>query len=211
MLLKPVGASVLLLILGASFASAQSQPAPNIAGNLEILGFTLGSSTLADVQAKFGKSATRTCSREEEAPAELCYVSAGKDKTRVVFEAGFSGGWKEMDGFKVIAGSLQQPCYRQCPRSPQVTSDVQTEGELKLGLTREQLIALLGRPKQARGNKLSFEWQSRQAMTKEEKEAESKTFKSPVTDAYYDVQDTIEVMLADSKVVEFEVHHIVTY
>ncbi len=48
-------------------------------------------------------------------------------------------------------------------------------------------------------------------MTKEQQEAESRTFKSPVTDAYYDVQDTVEVTLADSKVVEFAVHHIVTY
>lgn len=44
-------------------------------------------------------------------------------------------------------------------------------------------------------------------MTKEQKEAESKAFNSPIKDAYYDVEDTIEVMLTDSKVVEFEVDH----
>ena len=210
LLLKSISASLVLLTLGTGLVFAQSQPVSNIAGHLDILGFTLGKSTLADVEAKLGKSAARKCSREEEASKEVCYL-AGKDQTRVVFEAGFSGGWKELDGYKVIAGSLQRPCYRQCPRASQVTSDVQTEGGLKLGLTREQLIALLGPPKQTRGNKLSFQWQSRQAMTKEQQEAESKTFKSPVKDAYYDVQDTIEVTLADSKVVEFAVHHIVTY
>jgi hypothetical protein len=74
----------------------------------------------------------------------------------VVFEAGFSGGWwKELDGYKVMVGSLQQPYYRRCPRASQVTS-VQTKGGLRLGLTREQLIALLGAPKETRGNKLSF-------------------------------------------------------
>jgi hypothetical protein len=66
-------------------------------------------------------------------------------------------------------------------------------------------VALLGPPKGIRGNKLTFEWESREAMTKEQKEAESKTFNSPITDAYYDVQDTIEVTLTDSKVVEFGV------
>lgn len=211
MLLKSISTSFALLTLGAGLVFAQSQPAPNIAGHLEFLGFTLGKTTLADVQAKYGKSIAKKCSREEEAGKEMCYISAGKDQTRVVFEAGFSGGWKELDGYKVIAGNLVRPCYRQCPKASQMTSDVQTEGGLKLGLTREQLVALLGPPKQTRGNKLSFEWQSRQAMTKEQREAESKTFKSPVTDAYYDVQDTIEVTLADSKVVEFAVHHIVTY
>lgn len=209
MLLKSISVS-LVLTLAAGLVFAQSQPAPKIAGHLEILGFTLGKSTLAEVEAKLGKSAARKCSREEEASKEVCFL-AGEGQTRVVFEAGFSGGWKELDGYKVIAGSLQRPCYRQCTRVSQVTDDVQTEGGLKLGLTHEQLITLLGPPKRTRGNKLSFESQSRQPMTKEQQEAESKASKSPVTDAYYDVQDTIDVTLADSKVVEFTVHHIVTY
>lgn len=196
--------------IGAGLAFAQSQPPRGLAHDLRIMGFTLGKSTLADVQAKLGKSAVRKCSYEEEASSEVCYVSAARDQTKVVFEAGFSGGWKELDGYKVIAGSVRQRCYRQCPRAAQVTRDLRTEGGLRLGMVREQLIALLGAPKQVRRNKLTFQWQSRRAMTKEQIEAEIRTFKSPLTDAYFDVLDTIEVTLADSKVVEFEVHHIVT-
>jgi hypothetical protein len=210
-LFKYVKVFLVLLTARTCVASAQSQPAPKVDGNLKVLGFTLGKSTLADVRARFGKSVTRKCTSEEEASEEVCYVSAGNDQTKVVFEAGFSGGWKQLDGFRVIAGGVEHPCYRQCPRAPQVTSTVRTEAGLKLGVTREQLLALLGAPKEVRGSELSFQWRSRQAMTKEQQEAESKTFKSPVTDAYYDVQDTIEVTLADSKVVEFAVHHIVTY
>jgi hypothetical protein len=191
-----------------AFAQAHSQnnSKPDVSKRLTVMGFTL-----ADVQAKLGKSVAKKCSRDEEESMEVCYMTGGKGHTKVVFEAGFSGGWKELDGYKVIGGSLARPCYRQCPRASQVTSDVQTKGGLKLGLNRGQLIALLGPPKQTSGNKLTFQWQSRQPMTKEQNEHESKTFKSPVTDAYYDVQDTICVILADSKVVEFEVHHIVTY
>ena len=206
--------SVVLIVgiaIGAALAFAQSQPPRSLGGDLRIMGFTLGKSTLADVQAKLGKSAIIKCSHEEEASNEVCYASAAKDQTKVVFEAGFSGGWKELDGYKVMSGSVERRCYRQCPRAVQVTSNVQTEGGLKLGLAPEQLITLLGAPDQIRGNKLSFRWQSRQAMTKEQIEGESRTFRSPVTDPHYDVQDTIDVTLADSKVVEFEVHHIVTY
>jgi len=191
-------------------AAAQSQPVPKIAGHLKILGFTLGKSTLADVEARLGKSVTRRCSADEEASNELCYL-AGSGQTRVVFEAGSSGGWKVLDGYKVIAGSLQRPCYRQCPRATKVTNDVQTDGGLKLGLTRKKVIALLGPPREIRGNKFIFEWESRRAMTKAEEEAESKTFNEPVTHAYWDVQDTIEVTLADSKVVQFAVDHVVSY
>lgn len=210
-LVKYIAICLMLLTARACVASAQSQSAPQVDGHLKLLGFTLGKSTLADVQAQFGKSVTRKRSSEEEASEEVCYVSVGNDQTKVVFEAGFSGGWKQLDGFKVIAGEVEHPRYRQCTRASQVTIAVRTDAGLKLGMTRQQLLALLGAPKEVRGSHHTFEWDSRQAMTKEQEEAESKTFKSPVTDAYYDVQDTIEVTLADSKVVEFAVHHIVTY
>jgi hypothetical protein len=206
-----VAAAVVSAWITFGQVDSQNSSKPTVTSHLRMMGFLLGKNTLADVQAKLGKSAAIKCSHQEEASKEVCYVSAAKDQTKVVFEAGFSGGWKELDGYKVIAGGLERRCYRQCPRTAQVTSDLQTEGGLKLGLTREHLIALLGTPKEDRGNALSFQWQSRQAMTKQQIQAESKTFKSPVTDAYYDVQDTIEVTLANSKVVEFDVHHIVTY
>ena len=209
LLVRSVQACLFLLSMGP--VSASSQSPPKMAGNLELLGLTLGSNTLADAQAKFGKSPTRRCSREEEAADELCYESAGKDHTKVVFEAGFSGGWTQLDGFKVIAGDLEPRCYRQCPTAGQISAEVRTAAGLRLGMTRDELIALLGTPTQVRGDRLSFQWQSRLAMTKEEKEAESKTFQSPVTDAYYDVQDTIDVTLENSKVAEFEIRHIVTY
>jgi len=185
--------------------STQSQSAPNIARHLTILGFTLGKSTLAEVEAKLGKSAVRRCSPGETARDEVCYL-VGMGQTRVAFEADGC-----LDGFRVIASGLQRPCYRECPRASEATGEVQTEGGLKLGLTREQLIALLGPPKEIRGNKFTFQWESRQAMTKEEEERESKTFNTPITDAYWDVLDTIEVTLVDSKLVEFEVDHIVSY
>lgn len=188
---------------------AQSRRVP-IAKHLEILGFTLGKSMLADVEAKLGKSAVGRCSPEQEASDEVCYL-ADNGRIRVVFESGFSGGWKVLDGYKVIVSNLERPCYRECPSASNVTGEVQTEGGLKLGLTREELIALLGTPKVNQRNKLTFQWDSRKPMTKEEEAAESKTFNTSITDAYWDVQDTIEVTLAESKVVEFQVTHVVTY
>lgn len=189
---------------------AQSRSTLNITRHLEILGFTLGKSTFADVEAKLGKSPAGRCSPGEEASIEVCYF-ARDGRTRVVFESGSSGGWKVLDGYEVIASNLHWPCYGQCPRASRVTSDVQTEGGLKLGLTREKLIALLGPPKKTRGNEFTFEWDSRVAMTEKEEETESKTFNEPIRDAYWDVDDTIRVTLADSKVVEFTVEHVVSY
>jgi hypothetical protein len=48
-------------------------------------------------------------------------------------------------------------------------------------------------------------------MTKVEIAQETKTFKDPVTRPYWDVHDTIEVVMRESVVAEFEIQHTVTY
>lgn len=207
---KFVTVCAVLVALSSEVASAQSLAPPNVTRSLGLMGFVLGKSTLGDAEATMGKSPARKCSRDEEASNEVCYVSAGRDRTKVVFEAGSSGGWKVLDGYKVMARSVTRRCYSRCSRTAKVTSGVQADSGLKLGLTREQVVSLLGRPKRLGGNTLSFEWQTRRAMTKEEIEAAGKTFKSRVAYPYFDVDDTIDVTLADSKVVQFEVHHTVT-
>ena len=73
------------------------------------------------------------------------------------------------------------------------------------------MIQLLGKPTHAAGNKLTFQWQSRQAMTKEEIEKESKTFSSPAKNPYWNVLDTIYMTLANDRVEEIEVLHTVSY
>src|SRR5579872_5249435 len=91
---------LVVLVVLHSLGSAQPRSARVVSGNLTILGFTLGKSTLAEVQARLGRSEIKRCSRDEGAPKELCYASAGSDHTGVVFEAGFSGGWERLEGFK---------------------------------------------------------------------------------------------------------------
>src|SRR5579863_10550834 len=83
MMLKSISVSLLLVILGEGLMFAQSKPTPESAGHLEILGFTLGKSTLAEVETKLGKSAATKCSREEEASKEVCYLGV-EGQTRVV-------------------------------------------------------------------------------------------------------------------------------
>lgn len=95
-----------------------------------------------------------------------------------------------------------------------VTEALVEEGQIGSGQSVLDIATGPGEPAltmASSANQLSFQWQSRQAMTKEQIDAATKTFKSPVADPFYDVQDTVEVTLADSKVVEFEVHHVVTY
>lgn len=206
-------APMILFSMRADSLGQTEAPRPKriseVSQHFSFLGFTLGKSTLADVQTKLGHSEILKCSQEEEAGEEVCYVSPGDDQTKVVFESGFSGGWTELDGFKLISGKLKPRCYRECTRTPLVHGNLCTVGGLKLGLTERQLKELLGSPKRTRGNKLTFRWQSRLPMSKEQIEKGQQT-SLPMKDAFWDVVDTVEVTLMDSKAVEFHVKHIVT-
>ena len=199
---------LLLTVIQAAHGQQPSKEA-SVTSQLRLLGFTLGSSTLADVQNELGPARAGACSKEEESSKVICYVSDGPDKTRILFEAGFSGGWSRLDGVRVSSGKLAPTCLIQCTAMAETA--VHTDGGLRLGLTRQELIKLLGLPAQANGNSLTFEWLSKRPMTKAEIDRETRTFKAPVTDPYWDVQDTVEVTMNDSKVAEFHIKHIVTY
>jgi hypothetical protein len=208
-LMVRVGLALLLTTLTQirGQTSSKSEASPH----LSLIGFSLEKNTLTDVQEKLGISTAGACSDEAGASKMICYVSEGPEKTKILFEAGFSGGWSRLDGFKVVSGSLAQACHLQCKATTAFRDDIQTSGGLKLGLTRGELIALLGPPSKATGTRLTFEWWSKRPMTKAEIDKQAQTFKAPVTSPYWDVHDIIEVTLSNSKVAEFEVHHTVTY
>ena len=208
---KPLTIAVtILFIFGYSPARGQQSSTLDFSSHLGLLSFTLEKSTLADVTEKLGSSTPGGCSKDVEARNVVCYVSSGLDKTRIFFESGFAGDWSTLDGFKVVAGNETPTCRLRCKAIAKFGSDVQTSGGLKLGLTRDQLIGLLGSPIGTHGGKLTFQRSSKRPMTEAEIAKEKGTFKGPVTSPYWDVQDTIVVMLRDSKVVEFEVNHAVT-
>ena len=203
-------AVAIFFLCGYPVTRGQQSSALDFSSHLGLLGFTLEKSTLADVTEKLGSSTPGGCSKDVEASKVVCYVCSGPDKTRIFFESGFAGGWSILDGFRVVGGNETPTCRLRCKATAKFGSDVQTSGGLKLGLTRGQLIGLLGSPIGTHGGKLTFQRSSKRPMTEAEIAKEKGTFKSPVTSPYWDVQDTIVVMLRDSKVVEFEVNHTVT-
>ena len=207
-LLVPVG---LLLVAGATIGGQRPTKRPDVTSHLSLMGFTLERSTLADVQNKLGATASGSCSTGEEASKMICYVSSAPDKTRVVFESGFSGGWSTLDGFKVVSVTLAEDCRFQCLRTPAFENGIKTNGGLRLGLTRQELLALLGPPTKVNGSRLTFEWQSQRPMTREEIDQETRTFNAPVTNPYFDVLDTVDVRLTNSSVTEFEIRRTTTY
>lgn len=206
-----VAIAALALSWGFCEVRAQNSSRQDFSAHLSLLGFNLEKSTLADVGKELGASNPGGCSSEVEAEKIVCYVSDGPNKTRVLFQSGFSGGWSILDGFKVTSLGLPAACHLRCKVTDKVVRDVRTPGGLRLGLAREDLVALLGDPTETKGDKLTFQRTSKRPMTSDEIARTKKTSDVSVESPYYDVQDTIVVVIGDSKVVEFEVQRIVTY
>jgi hypothetical protein len=169
------------------------------------MGFTLEKSTLDDVERKLGAAVPGACSKEADASKMICYVPEHARSTKVIFESGPSGGWSFLDGFKVVFGEISSTCSFKCKITNALASNVQTNGGLRLGLTKSHLLSMLGKPTKIRGNRYTFEWSSRRAMTK----AEIAKSQRPTGEASWTVDDTIQVTFRDSKIVSFEIHHTV--
>lgn len=189
---------------------AQDTPKPNVTSQRSLLDFTLQNNTLADVQDRLGTANIGQCSQEVEPVAYICYTSK-RDETNILFQSdGFSSP-RKLSGFTVAAANGSVPCRLRCIRSAAFGSDVQTHGGLRLGLTKAELEVLLGPPSQESGNRLTFQWRSKKPMTQEEIDRAAQTFKAPAPRAYFDVHDTVKVVLIDSKVAQFEVRTTITY
>jgi hypothetical protein len=178
-----------------------------ISRNLSIVGVTLGKTSLAEVQQRFGASQLRSCSSEEEASQEICY-RAPRGTTTVVFEAGFSGGWKIIDAYQIIGTADSSSCYSACPMSSGVPETISTSGMLRLGLSRIEVLNLLGTPESATVDRLEFSREWRQPMTAAEV---AKGGGNPnKKDNHWDVVDTVSVRLVNRRVAAIRVSHIVT-
>jgi hypothetical protein len=178
--------------------------------DLSLLGFKLEKSTLADVEDKLGPSTEGSCSKEVEASKVVCYVSKDPSKVRVFFESGPSGGWSRLDGFKVVSESVPS-CDLKCDSTNAFGADIRTNNGLRLGLTKVELVALLGPPAKVNVGRMTFERWSKRPMAEADIKKETEAFKTPVSSPYWDVHDVIEVTLSGSKVAAFRVRRTVTY
>jgi hypothetical protein len=209
-LMGGVGLALLLPTLPQALGHRSSKP--DVSPHLSLAGFTLEKNTFTDVQNRFGTATAGQCSDEVEPIGYICYISKGPDKTKVLFESGRFDPPFDLSGFRVVAGTRSiSPCHLQCKTTTAFGNGVRTSGGFKLGLTQKELTSLLGSPSKVSGNRLTFEWWSKRPMTKAEIDQETKIFKAPVTRPYWDVHDTIKVVLSESKVTEFEIQRTVTY
>jgi hypothetical protein len=217
-------AIVVLLLIATGLSPAQTrhedepfcdeESAKNVdiaAGDAAILGFSIGHATLKDVQAKLGSASVRRVSREEESDVSICYVSPA-DGTVLVFYTGVMGGGTDITWFALWSHEAAYPHASRCTPSKLVTRSLSTESGVRLGLTKEEVERIVGKPPQNGLKSNKYSYLCRKKMTEEK----IKSFKTEnnwdvTKDPYFDRMSWIGLWYRDSMTSRIEIGAIESY
>lgn len=163
--------------------------------NFEVLGIRLPDSTVSDVERILGTAPSEQGPDAETSTA--CYTFPGSDGMVLEFEYWFESV-VEVRIFKV-----KPPPPSQCSKSKLVVTDLVTGSGLKLGLSKDQVIKLLGSPSKETPNGFTYEVSYDRPPTSEE----IKRFKDayrPLPASIY-VNGKIDLRFQHGKVVWLEI------
>jgi hypothetical protein len=160
--------------------------------NFEILGISLGSSSIEDVKRILGPAPERPSTDGQN--TVMCYASPGNDRTILEFEI-----WTDPIEFRLFQGS--SPEVERCASSSNISHSLSTTRGLKLGMIQRQVITLLGRPPKRHRNHFLYESSHLRPLTPEERKRAKETYPAPKT---VEVYEKIDVEFRRSAVVRID-------
>lgn len=179
--------------------------------NARILNLTLRETKLEGARRSLGP-ATIVTGRGEGEPRELCYRSAAAgDETVLVLEADAMGGWETITGFRLLrASALADP--EKCLASAKLHLGIATRGGVRLGLSRREVVKLLGEPTSVAPRGFVYAYSGKVRMTAEQIELYRNTHGWDVSaDPYFDEISEIRFQFDDDRAVEVGVFHVLAY
>ena len=133
--------------------------------NFKILGWSLETLDFGKVATKLGKAPIVSRGYASYSRSQACYVSnSDSDKIYLIFESGEGLS----STFYIFRGGPNWKGSSLCVRSDQVSSDLATGTGLRLGLSRAEVEAILGRPDSAAGNRIAYCREFKRKATREE-------------------------------------------
>ena len=160
--------------------------------NFEILGISLGSSSIEDVKRILGPAPERPSTDGQN--TVVCYASPGNDKAILEFEI-----WTDPIEFRLFQGSTQEA--ERCASSPNISHSLSTTRGLKLGMSQRRVITILGRPPKSHGNHFLYESSHLRPLTREERKRAKETYPAPKT---VEVYEKIDIEFSKSAVVRID-------
>jgi hypothetical protein len=187
-------AGLVSIIFSAATRAAPEGPKLD-SKNFEVLGIRLGGSEIGDVERILGPAPVRQAIHIEE--ASRCYASRANDWTILEFD-----NWlTNVVEFRIYQGSPQS--INQCAKSSLVSNSLSTASGLKLGMSRREVVALLGPPSKMEGDDLIYESSSDRPPTPEEVKRFNDGFSTPPS--LINIYERIDLEIRRSKLVRVDV------
>ena len=195
--IRPMFISACLLFILVDTASVQDRSLDP--SHRTILSLVIGDSASHDIYSKMGPAIPFRDNANPSA-TQLCYVS-GRDDTLVVFYSEFS----RCSRVRLLSQKKRFQKWHFCAASPLVSKDVATASGIRLGMSKERLKAILGRPRSESDEFLEYvyEWQQKRAPA--EWGNASEDFGDPVKRQHRRVRATICAEFSHSGLISFDV------
>jgi hypothetical protein len=133
--------------------------------NFNILGLSLKTLDFDKVAVKLGKATLVERGHASYSRSQLCYFSgSGSDRIHLIFEGGEGGS----STVYIFRGGPNWKGSKLCVKSNRVSSDLTTGTGLRLGLSRAEVEAILGKPDSAGGNRIAYCRDFKRKATREE-------------------------------------------
>jgi hypothetical protein len=116
--------------------------------HFKIIGLTLFKGEIPDIEQKLGPA--EVFHQQGSSTPERCYTSKGDDRTVRILE-----DWTGvLIGFRIYRSSPASA--PKCTQTPCVSAQISTAGGLRLGLTKAEVLKLLGAPTRTTGNLFNY-------------------------------------------------------
>ncbi len=182
---------------------------PNDA-HLTLLEITIGKHTLDEVQARLGKA--ETLFRKEHAPKAICYLSRQDNVwNTVVFEAGALGGWNTVSGFLFCDKNCEYDTREMCTESSALKNTVQTKSGIRLGMSFNELINIIGKPSKTLNNGVVYAYRGKRKMSKLELDNVASLWPEARENPFLDVTSCILAKFKHSRLTYFKAIKIESY
>jgi|SRR5665213_1737129 len=147
--------------------------------NFKILGLSLDTVDFDTVIAKLGKASIIDRGDASTGRSQICYVSnVGSEQVHLVFE--LSEG--QVSTFYLFSGGADWNGRNRCVKSTKVTADLSTDAGLRLGLSRSQVEAILGKPDSVKGDRIAYLREFQRRATNEEFERSRREYPDSLSD-----------------------------
>lgn len=136
----------------AQDGGVKSQTREIAEGNFRILGMDIRKGALNEAARELGEATETDRGDAATGRAQKCYVSSdSKDKTYFIVEEG-----EVNNAFYLFSESVPWKGMQYCSRSSKISRSIATHSGLKLGLTQEEVIQILGKPSLQKQDDLQY-------------------------------------------------------